>query len=132
MGTERPNIFNEPGRDAHRMKRKIVGPAISERAMRFFEAELRKEIDVVLRQLLKLSQNGEVVDMTPRCKRLGVDVVGRLAFEFELKSQLEPTHRHVAAGIRARSRLSSVYMSWPDLRILDPLVHSILPRRHKA
>lgn len=104
-------MFNEADRDLHRKKRKTVGPAISERVMRFFEPEMSQEVQVFLELLLKSSQKNEVVDMTPRCERLGVDVVGRLAFGFELKSQREPTHRHVAEGIKARSAISSVYMS---------------------
>lgn len=126
-------MFNEADRDLHRKKRKTVGPAISERVMRFFEPEMSQEVQVFLELLLlKSSQKNEVVGMTPRCERLGVDVVGRLAFGFELKSQREPTHRHVAEGIKARSAISSVCMSWPGLRILNPVVTLLSPRHHKT
>lgn len=132
MGQERPNMFNEADRELHRKKRKTVGPAISERGMRFFEPEMSEEVDVFLELLLEPSRNGEVVNMTPRCERLGVDIVGRLAFGFELKSQREPTHRHVAEGIKARSAISSIYMSWPSLRTLNPIVTLLSPRHHKT
>ncbi|ROV95221.1 hypothetical protein VMCG_08528 [Cytospora schulzeri] len=131
MGKERPNIFNAADRDVHRQKRRIIGPTISERAMRFFEPEMSKEIDVFLRHLLQLSRNNEVVDMTPLCDRLGIDIVGRLAFGFELNTQSEPTYRHIAAGIKARSAISSVYMAWPGLRILDPLIAFLRPRSYE-
>lgn len=125
-------MFNEADRELHRKKRKTVGPAISERGMRFFEPELSQEVDIFLALLLESSRKNEVVNMTPRCERLGVDIVGRLAFGFELKSQRESTHRHVAEGIKARSAISSIYMSWPSLRSLNPVVTLLSPRHHKT
>lgn len=120
-GTTSPNTFNETNRELHRKKRKIISHGISERAMRLFEPEMSLEVDVFLGQLLKSSKSKDVVDMTPICERLGMDIVGRLAFGFELNSQRDPTHRHVSAGIKGRSRLSSLYLSWPALRFLHPV-----------
>lgn len=120
-GTESPNTFNETNRENHRKKRKIISHGISERAMRVFEPEMALEVNVFLGQLLESSKSKEVVDVTPVCERLGMDVVGRLAFGFELNSQRDPTHRSVSAGIKGRSRLSSLYMSWPALRFLNPM-----------
>lgn len=132
MGKERPNMFNEADQMLHRKKRKTVGPAISERAMRLFETEMSQEVNIFLSLLLSLSRKGEIVNMTPRCERLGVDIVGRLAFGYELKSQRESTHRHVAEGIKARSAISSIYMAWPSLRILNPIITFLLPTHYKA
>lgn len=131
MGTERPNIFNEPDRELHRKKRKIIGLSISERAMRVFEPEMAQEVDVFLGQLLKSSQNKDVVNMTPSCERLGVDIVGQLAFGFELNSQREPTHRPVSAGLKARTRLGSLYMAWPALRFSNPVITRLSPVKYK-
>lgn len=132
MGKERPNMFNEADQGLHRKKRKTVGSAISERAMRSFEAEMSQEVDIFLALLLDSSRRSEVVDITPRCERLGVDIVGRLAFGFELKSQRGSTHRHVAEGIKARSAISSIYMSWPSLRIFNPVITFLSPAHHKT
>ncbi|KAK7705777.1 hypothetical protein SLS63_014071 [Diaporthe eres] len=131
MGTERPNIFNEPDREAHRKKRRVIGFGISERAMRVFEPEMAQEVDVFLGQLLRSSQNQETVDMTPFCERLGVDIIGQLAFGFQLNSQRDPTHRPVSAGMRARSRLGSLYMAWPALRYMDPIITRLSPVKYK-
>lgn len=131
MGTERPNIFNEPDRELHRKKRKTIGFGISERAMRAFEPEMANKVDIFLGQLLKANQNEAAVNMTPCCERLGVDIIGQLAFGFELNSQRDPTHRPVSAGLRARSRLGSLYMAWPSLRYLDPIITRLLPVRYK-
>lgn len=130
MGTERPNIFNEPDREAHRKKRRVIGFGISERAMRVFEPEMAQEVDVFLGQLLRSGQNQEIVDMTPSCERLGVDIIGQLAFGFQLNSQRDPTHRPVSAGMRARSRLGSLYMAWPALRYMDPIITRLSPVKY--
>lgn len=122
-------MFNEMDVDLHRKKRKTVGPATSERSIRLFEQEMSKEIDIFLGLLLESSQKDEVIDMSPRCEWLGVDIVGRLAFGFELKSQSEPTHRHVGEGIKARSAIASIYMSWPSLRVLNPVITRLAPRQ---
>lgn len=122
-------MFNEADINLHRKKRKTVGPAISERSIRLFEQEMSKEVDIFLRLLLESSQKDEVIDMSPRCEWLGVDIVGRLAFGFELKSQCEPTHRHVGEGIKARSAIASIYMSWPRLRVLNPIITRLAPRQ---
>ncbi|KAK2602914.1 hypothetical protein N8I77_009411 [Diaporthe amygdali] len=105
---ERPNVFNEADRELHRKKRKTVGPAISERAMRFFEQDMSQEVDIFLALLLESSTKNEVVNMTPRCER------------------------HVAEGIKARSAISSIYMSWPSLRILNPVITWLSPRRRET
>lgn len=131
MGTERPNIFNEPDREAHRKKRRVIGFGISERAMRVFEPEMAQEVDVFLGQLLRSSQHEEIVNMTPACERLGVDIIGQLAFGFEVNSQRGPTHRPVSAGMRARSRLGSLYMAWPALCYMDPIITHLSPFKYK-
>lgn len=122
-------MFNETDIDLNRKKRKTVGPALSERSIRFFEQEMSKEIDVFLGLLLESSQKDTAINMSPRCERLGIGIVGRLAFGFELKSQREPTHRHVGEGIKARSAIACIYMSWPSLRVLDPIITRLAPRQ---
>lgn len=131
MGTERPNIFNEPDRELHRKKRRVIGFGISERAMRAFEPEMAQEVDVFLSQLLRSSQSEEIVDMTPSCERLGVDIIGQLAFGFDLNSQRNPTHRPISAGMRARSRLGSLYLAWPALRYMDPIITHLSSAKYK-
>ncbi|KAK7697360.1 hypothetical protein SLS64_013603 [Diaporthe eres] len=92
---------------------------------------MAQEVDVFLGQLLRSSQNQETVDMTPFCERLGVDIIGQLAFGFQLNSQRDPTHRPVSAGMRARSRLGSLYMAWPALRYMDPIITRLSPVKYK-
>lgn len=40
------NIFNALDKDIHRRKRRLVGHAIIERAMRSFEATMTQQIDI--------------------------------------------------------------------------------------
>ncbi|KAL2276579.1 hypothetical protein FJTKL_00753 [Diaporthe vaccinii] len=93
---------------------------------------MAQEVDVFLGQLLRSGQNQEIVDMTPSCERLGVDIIGQLAFGFQLNTQRDPTHRPVSAGMRARSRLGSLYMAWPALRYMDPIITRLSPVKYKA
>lgn len=99
--------------------------------MRVFEPDMAQEVDVFLGQLLKSSQNGEIMDMTPSCDHLGMDIVGQLAFGFELNSQRDPTHRPVSEGIKARGKLGSLYMAWPALRHLNPAVSALSSAQSK-
>lgn len=99
--------------------------------MRVFEPEMAQEVDVFLGQLLKSSQKQEVMDMTPSCEHLGVDIIGQLAFGFDLNSQRDPTHRAVSEGLKVRARLGSLCMAWPALRYLNPVVAALLSAQSK-
>ncbi|KAI1322532.1 cytochrome P450 [Xylariaceae sp. FL0255] len=89
----KPNLFTVRENAEHRRKRKVIGQVISERSMRPFAPTMSQQIDIFLEQLLLSSQRDEMVNMTVACNRLGVDVVGHLAFGCALKTQTEPTNR---------------------------------------
>ncbi|KAI0383703.1 cytochrome P450 [Hypomontagnella monticulosa] len=126
------NVFNSTDKAEHRRKRKIIGPIISERSMHAFEPVMSAEVDIFLQLLLQSSRKREVVDMTERCERLGVDVVGQLAFGYALNSQREPTHRAVVEGIKSRSARGSLYMLWSTLSYFDPVIDLIFPPTWRA
>ncbi|KAK7742359.1 hypothetical protein SLS53_004504 [Cytospora paraplurivora] len=86
---------------------------------------MRQQVGTFLLELLKSSRQGEIVNMTPRCERLGVDVVGQLAFCYPLNTQIDPTHRVIVEGINTRSDRSSLYYLWPRLRFLEPLFNTV-------
>ncbi|ROW12524.1 hypothetical protein VMCG_00732 [Cytospora schulzeri] len=129
-GRGTPNLFNTLDKATHRKKRRIIGPVVSESSMRVFEPDMRQQVDSFLVQLLRSSCRGETVDMTPRCERLGVDVVGQLAFGYPLNTQVEATHRVIVEGIQIRSDRSSLYFFWPRLRVLEPLFN-VIEGKHK-
>jgi cytochrome P450 len=128
-GSGTPNLLNTLDRKTHRRKRHIIAPVIAERSMRVFEPDMARHVDVFLRQLLRAtrdpSHSASGINMTPRCERLGVDIVGQLAFGYMLSTQTEPTHRVIIQGIKVRSDRSSLYFFWPLLRALEPLFNWI-------
>ncbi|CAJ2500518.1 Uu.00g033710.m01.CDS01 [Anthostomella pinea] len=76
------SIINAIDKDQHRRKRKFIGPALTERSMRTFGPIMAAQIGLFLKQqLYSASHTGTPVDMTERCQRIGVDVVGLLAFD---------------------------------------------------
>lgn len=87
--------------------------------MRVFEPQMQRHIDSFLIELLRSSHEQEIVNVSPRCERLGIDVVGELAFGYPLNSQTDPTHRVIMEGLRTRSDRSSLYFFWPVLRFLE-------------
>lgn len=87
--------------------------------MRIFEPQMQQHIDSFLVQLLISSRQRDIVNMTPRCERLGIDVVGELAFGYPLNTQTDPTHRVIMEGLKTRSDRSSLYFFWPILRFLE-------------
>lgn len=127
-----PSVFDATDKALHRQRRKIVAPLISERAMRAFEPEMSREVNLFLRLLLRSSRRAggkkaAVVNMSHRCENLAVDVVGHLSFGYDLRSQTEPLHRRVIDGIKARSRRGSLLFAWGALRPAFNLLDRALP-----
>ncbi|KAI1073671.1 cytochrome P450 [Whalleya microplaca] len=129
-------MFNALDRAEHSHKRRVVGQLITERSMRFFEPTMALQIDVFLRQLLTSSQKDEVVNTTTRCQRLAADVVGLLAFVYELNTQTEDTNKIIPAAMKSASYRISLYMAWPAISFVDPVVRWLgrkqLPKFHQA
>lgn len=108
-------MFNMIDKEAHRKKRRTIGPVISERSMRIFEPNTLEQIDTFLLQILRSSQQG----MTPPCEQLAVDIVGKLSFGYSLNTLVKPTHRGIVEGLKTRGKNSSLYFFWSDLRLLS-------------
>lgn len=94
--------------------------------MRLFEPDMLNQIDSFLCQL---SRNIKVVNTTPLCERLGVDIIGQLAFGYQLDSQVDPTHRVMVEGMKSRSYRSALYFFWSRLRILEN-IFNLVEGRH--
>jgi hypothetical protein len=84
--------------------------------MRQFEPILLQHIDVFLQQLLKSSHAAEPVNMSTRCKRLGVDIIARFGFGYSLRTQTEETNLFVLLGLLGTSYKANVYMQAPMMR----------------
>ncbi|KAI8633016.1 cytochrome P450 [Xylariaceae sp. FL1651] len=119
---QNPNMWATLDRNAHRRKRKLVAPVVSDRSMRVFQPVMSEQVDIFLQQLLRCSQRAEVVNMTRQCERLAVDIIGQLAFGFPLKLQTEATNQVIPNALKAMSTTLSLYMAWPITSVISPLI----------
>ncbi|RYP06663.1 hypothetical protein DL765_009397 [Monosporascus sp. GIB2] len=121
------NIFNVIDKDRHRVKRRLIGRVLSESSMRKFEPIMMEQVDIFVQQLLVLSRGSTPVNMSDRCKFIGIDIVGRLAFGYDLRSQTDPKNRHIAKEFKTGNHRLNVYMQDPFLGMLrlEPLAQII-------
>lgn len=112
------NVFSVIDKAAHRPRRQMVGTALTEKAMRTFEPTMTNEINIFLKVMLETCRSASsaaAVDATQHCRRLGVDIVGRLAFGFPLRTQTEPTNRFLQEGITAANKHNNMLIQFPAL-----------------
>ncbi|KAI1187545.1 cytochrome P450 [Nemania serpens] len=129
------NVFSAIDRVTHRSKRKLIGAGVSERAMREFEPTMASQIDIFLKQIVESSRKSEAVNMSTRCKRLTMDVIGLLAFGYPMNTQTEEPYRTLHGGIEASNAHNNVLMQWPRLQskaIAYPLHYLTLSAQKQA
>ncbi|KAI0009143.1 hypothetical protein F4779DRAFT_584047 [Xylariaceae sp. FL0662B] len=65
--------------------------------------------------------------MSDRSKYIGVDIVGRLAFGYNLKLQTDQTHQSIAREFKTGNNRLNVYMQSPSLAMLrlEPIAQLI-------
>lgn len=97
--------------------------------MREFEPTMMTQVDVFLRQLLRSSKQGEVVEMSSRCKWLTMDVIGLIAFGSLWKTQTEETLRLIPRAIAALNPRVYLFMTWPAFHMIDPGVQWLVRER---
>ncbi|KAH9986935.1 cytochrome P450 [Xylariaceae sp. FL0662B] len=119
---EQPNIFNVKDNAEHRRKRKVIGQVVSDRSLRPFSPMMSEQIDIFLRQLLHSSRQGEIVNMTVACNRLGIDVVGHPAFGCALNTQTETTNRFIPETMFSGIYMNNLYYTWPLLGHISPVL----------
>ncbi|KAI0965086.1 cytochrome P450 [Xylaria arbuscula] len=119
-----PSIFNALDRRVHRNKRRLIGQAITDKAMRSFEPTMVEQINIFIDQLSLAAQGPAPVNMTDMMKRLGADIVGYLAFGYALNLQTDPTYRFILRGLAAGSYQNNSYMQFPLLKKLG--LHHLL------
>lgn len=87
------------------------------------------QIDVFLAQLLRASQQDEVVEMTSRCKYLAMDVIGLLAFGASWKTQTEDTLHILPRAFASLNPRVYLFMNWPKTHKIDPGVQWLVRER---
>ncbi|ETS88141.1 hypothetical protein PFICI_01969 [Pestalotiopsis fici W106-1] len=120
----KPSIFNVLDKSQHRIKRKLIGQAVSDKAMRAFEPTMAEQVDIFIGQLTECSEKEVHTNMTERFKCLGMDTVGLLAFGFPLNMQTDPTYRFVIRGLNVGGYQNHCFMQYPMLKKLG--LHKIL------
>jgi cytochrome P450 len=118
------SLFNVVDKRTHSFKRKLIGQCTSERSMRLFETTMLEQIEISLRTLL--SSAGKSVNMTPKCKRLGIDIVSLLAFGFHLNTQTDPTYRYLIDAHVFGNFRSNLFVQFPFLKATR--IYSLLER----
>lgn len=84
--------------------------------MRKFEPTMTEEIQTFLKQILATAQSSDPnVDATQRCRRLGMDIIGQLAFGYRLKTQTESTNRFLQEGITAANAHNNLLIQFPRM-----------------
>lgn len=110
------SVFNCVDKGLHRIKRRMISKALSEQKMRQFEPIMMEHVNIFLKQLLKYSSAGEPVNMTDRCKRLGMDIIGRFGFGYSLNLQTEDTNYFVLPGMAGGSYRNNIYIQAPIVK----------------
>ncbi|KAI0110922.1 cytochrome P450 [Nemania sp. FL0031] len=106
------SLFTIIGKEPHRAKRRIVGSAINERAMRIFEPTMIEQVDLFINILFASSQKSEPLNMTEVVTRLACDLVALLSLGFPLKLQTDPANRFMVTGMFRANHLANTRMQW--------------------
>lgn len=98
----------------HRQKRQMVGQAVSERSMRAFEPTMAEQIETCLKQIGESVSATRPVDMTAKSRQLGLDVVGQLAFGYDLRMQTEDENRFVMHAMTISGYRGNILHQFPS------------------
>ncbi|PSN67052.1 cytochrome P450 [Corynespora cassiicola Philippines] len=106
------HTLSTPDKRAHRERRKLISHGLSERSIRKLEPSMNKRIDEFVKLVIE-SPDDEIPNMAQRCKRLGLDVIGELAFGADLKMQSSIEKRWVITGMKGMFVRVGVYFFYP-------------------
>lgn len=114
------NVFTAVDKDIHRPKRKLIGKAVMDRSIRLFEPTLLEQVDIYLRQLLRRSRVSEPVDMTLYSRCLSLDIVGKLAFGYDLELLTSEENRFIMNAIGFGHWRANVFYHVPWMAMIWP------------
>lgn len=83
--------------------------------MRLFEPTMLAQVDIFIEQLFASSKSGVTINVTERTKFLSLDIVGHLAFGYDLKLQTDPTNRHMVGTLKGGNYRLNISMQYPLL-----------------
>jgi cytochrome P450 len=95
----------------------MIGQGVNEKAMRDFEPVMATHVNRFVKELAKSTEtSGTAVNMTDRCRWLGLDVIGELGFGANLKLQKEKKNRFVVDGLETSNFRINLYIQFPLLK----------------
>lgn len=83
---------------------------------------MKTHIDTYLRIILESAQKKTVMNVSEPTDRLGIDVIGTLAFGYEFNTQTNAANRAVYQFVTGLGYRGNVYMQWPILKMLETAV----------
>jgi cytochrome P450 len=122
-------MINAIDKDQHRRKRRVIGRVFSDRSMRSFEPTLVKQINTFLEILYESSRSGAPLEMSERCQRLAVDIIGHLAFGFPFDTQTKDVHRFLPKLLLGMTWRMNIYMQFPPIGSLEKFLAFIGVRK---
>ncbi|KAI1371358.1 cytochrome P450 [Hypoxylon crocopeplum] len=112
LRAEYPSMVNVIDHTQHQRKRKFIGQILTG----------ARCIEIFLRLLLKSCPSGSPVDMTERRQRLGLDVIGLLAFGHPFGTQTSEEFLFLPPVLDAMGWRINTYMQFPPLSRLEPIL----------
>ncbi|KAI1868729.1 uncharacterized protein JN550_006304 [Neoarthrinium moseri] len=112
------NIFTTTDKSEHRPKRKLISQVLSDHSMRRFESTMAEQIDVFLGRLLQ--SDSSPINMTPACRKLGLNIAGLLGFGYDLELQTDNTHIFLTDAINFGNYRVNTCMQFTPLARLKP------------
>lgn len=104
-------MFNTLDRDLHRLKRRVVGQAFSERSLRTFEPALLEKVDVFLKVLVESSQ--QPLNLTPQTSHLAIDIIAELALGYDLATQTREENRFFSRALSVSFFVGNISHHFP-------------------
>ncbi|KAF2997467.1 hypothetical protein E8E14_002724 [Neopestalotiopsis sp. 37M] len=114
------NLFSERDRAAHRAKRRLIGQVVTERSMRSFEPAMAEQIDIYLSQIREVAKTSTPLNMTEKARHLALDVVGQLAFGYDLNVQTRPENRFIMGAMAFSHFRLNLYQHMDILSKIEP------------
>ncbi|KAK9783757.1 putative Peptidase S8/S53 domain-containing protein [Seiridium cardinale] len=114
----RVNPLTDRDPKSHSARRRLIGQAITERTMRSFALQMVELVDAHLGFLLASS---EAVNMTERMRLLAIDIVGRLAFGYDLGMQKRPKNHFIINAMGMSHYPFNIYHQLYFLSRIEPI-----------
>ncbi|ROW18107.1 hypothetical protein VPNG_00185 [Cytospora leucostoma] len=113
----RVNLLNDRDPKSHSARRRLIGQAVTDRTMRSFEPNMLELVDSYLGLILA---SPGAVNMTERTRLLAMDIVGQLAFGYDLGMQKRPDNHFIPKAIGVSHYRFNIYHHLYFLSWIEP------------